>query len=161
MGHVSEKEDALLRAISELRAVADRLIDEQIARVNALPDEPALGAGVGSNGSAPVLPATAEAGPRVTTVAQVKTAPRLTNVGVRPQALVASAPRSAADPATAPAARVAPAQPVVAETPRRTTFALPEDDSKLRLDALAKHLDDRMRRSRDAAAEKQKSGAGL
>ncbi len=119
--------DPLLRAIGELREHLDRLIDEQRA---------ILGGTVGDGPTAPASIARADAVPEPPAAAAVAA----TELAPKPRRTAsAAAPERAAGP------------------PRPEPEAAPDgrasDDSRLRLDALAKHLDRKMRQASTPAAD--------
>jgi hypothetical protein len=138
-----DADEALAAAFTEIRAAVDDLIDEQISRVKDSSDE----------------------------AAPVRAAPWITDLG--------SAPRAAdvlAAATSAPVSRVANhtepgdhrprplpvAQPpapslVLEEAPKPKTAGRSGDDSsQQRLNALARRLDSRLRRARDASADRPK-----
>jgi hypothetical protein len=118
--------DPLLQAIAELREDLDRLIDEQ----GAIP------AGAVADGSSPPSPtvrADAGAEPPVATASAPEPAPR------RRRAEAGAAPERASEPPR--------------PEPEPAADGRAPDDSWLRLDALAKHLDRKMRQASTPAAD--------
>jgi|SRR5579864_4661627 len=144
MANETDQGDALLRAVSELRGLVDRLIGEQITRVRAIQQNAFAGAPVelSESGSETQLIALT---PLVGSASKTRsegtaTLPERTNNHHAPT--VKKHVRKTAAP-----------EPTQAPVERR------EDNSKLRLDALAKHLDDRLRKARDPKNDRPKPSA--
>jgi hypothetical protein len=145
MANELDSGDALLRSITELRGMVDRLIGEQITRVRALEDDALVGAPL--------------------ELCELGSERHLT--ALMPLVGSASKTRSEA-PATlpertnnhhAPAVRKYARKTAAPEPTQTTTVERNEDDSKQRLDALAKHLDDRLRKARDSTKDRSKPSA--
>lgn len=140
-------EDGLLRAITELRGLVDQLIDEQIARLDTIPEEPAL---IGAP-----MPVAPSEGHRILAVPiGASAAPARMRVSMR-----SVAPERMAPEPPSSLARKGMAKPLVAEPVAQIVTMRPETDPRQRLDALARHLDDRLRRARDSASDRIKSAA--
>lgn len=141
-----EVEDGLLRAISELRGLVDQLIDEQIARLDTIPEEPVL-----MGAPKPVAPSD---GLRMMPVSVAAAAPATARMRVSVRSLVAE--RMAPEPPSS-LTRKLMAKQALAECAAQVATLRPDDDPRQRLDALARHLDDRLRRARDSASDRIKS----
>jgi hypothetical protein len=131
-----EAEDPVYRAISEFRHTMDLLFDEQILRASALRENAELGDG-------PL----AVFDPGSTERAWSTILP-LGPAGPRPRGSVRA---GAADrPSAAPGnGRRAGAKTTLPDPGKKGSTDGDEEDPRQRLDALARHLDDRLRRARD------------
>jgi hypothetical protein len=127
-----DADDPVYRAIDEFRRNMDQLFDEEILRMCARGHE--LGAG---GGPLAVFDPGSTERPWSAIIPWHGLKPRSTGR----QAADRSAPANARRPAGKPATP----EPGKANGPERE-----EDDPRQRLDALARHLDDRLRRARDS-----------
>jgi hypothetical protein len=143
-----EDDEALVLAFTEFRSAVDQLIDEQIARLSELPDEssllannsPAANLPVAGSGSERRLGAAAPGSPASIPISRVT---------------IRSAPADRR-PHSLPAAKRSATKPVVLDAAKANGVERDDDDPKQRLDALARHLDDRLRRARDQGGDRPK-----
>jgi hypothetical protein len=139
-------DDSLATAFSEFRAAVDQLIDEQIAHLNEGTDEAEPRAAV-----PPAAAADAGTERQMAGAHGSSASPAISRVTIR----AASGDRRlhAVSSAKRPAkpGGQAPSKPDVVERD--------DDDPRQRLDALARHLDNRLRRARDAGTDRAKPPA--
>jgi hypothetical protein len=121
MNRTLDGPDPLLKAIAEFGEAMDQLIDEQIARLNAL----------GAGAEETIRPAVGPAS-RPRRLAEIPENAE----SARPTLIDAASDLNAPRPVPVPAAPAATVRDA--------------DDPRQRLDALARHLDDRLRRERKA-----------
>jgi hypothetical protein len=133
-----EAEDPVFRAISEFRHTMDLLFDEQILRASAVRE----GADSGDGALAVFDPGSAER-PWSAILPLGPAGPRAVRGSARPGN--GDRPSSAS-----PSGRRGVAKTTSPDPGKSGSTEREEEDPRQRLDALARHLDDRLRRARDS-----------